>query len=860
MNAVSDPSVKISATIHADKKTHGGFAPLIIKFIILMCGSFGSVFSFLTCIDLGVSPILVSAAIFISGAAFSLIFNLRKKLFAPASIVSMSVFLLAVYMLRNEICAGLANIANIFLARIKAEYREKAFILISEPELAERHIAIAVCFAAVLITVSAAYATIRRHSATDVCISICVPFISVLMFGLEPNPIAFTAVIVCMAAMLSVEMSDTERISGGRAKKYAAYCGLTAAVVSAVCFTAVLSAMKLWNYERPEKLNVMHENAVEYFQGGNMQQVIDDIVTIATRNTSPTGAINHGKLGEFEEISFDGKTVLQVTLPKSEDTVYLRGFVGSVYTGQSWEELSSSKLDELEEITENFSISGLTPLLFDSYSLKYSRAAMPHYSFAIKNISANNKYLYMPYNLVPESVSRYESANGNSFTGSADSYIGQFYDPKSYYGYQNLFRKRWSVSSAMSADEAAYRQFVYENYLDIPDTFEQEDIFTESYYQYITAEEVKTGKSTLDEMTVFSRKLYYIKKWLRDNCEYSLSAGKLPQGEDFVNHFLENRKGSCSHFASAAAIMCRYAGIPARYVEGYIIKPADFPAGTDTGTTVVADVSDTRGHAWVEVYIDGFGWYPIEFTSGYGNVRTALPTETTVTETEAETEISSQETERAENDTESSPVPQETEVTHTNASENSASQPSETTVPTETAESVESLSETASESENKSVGFGIFGIKGENKVDVWYDLTWILAVVIVAAAVPATLVARRNIILSLRRKRFYFDTAAGVLDDYRRFGKLIKLMKMPEQGDMSYSEYADELSKRSEMLADGTAGLVINTALKASFGGGILTKDEANEMRLAVNSLSKRYSGTLSRLEKFKLKFIYCII
>ncbi|MDE7288605.1 MAG: transglutaminase-like domain-containing protein, partial [Oscillospiraceae bacterium] len=459
--------------------------------------------------------------------------------------------------------------------------------------------------------------------------------IASLMFGLEPNYIAFTSVIAVCTASIAFEISSSEKIAVEKCSSAVFYSGLTAAVIGAICFTGVIFAVKFFEYERSQKIDDMYNNITGHIENGDIQEAISEIVTVVNiKKTGSGGAINHGKLGEFGDISFDGETVLQATIPKSGETIYLRGFVGSVYTGRSWVDLPGSKLRELSDITESFTLEGLSPLLFDSYNLKYSRdvsspsSSLPQYSFAVKNISASRDYLYMPYNLVPESVSRYTVQNDSSFKGGENSYIGQFYDPANYYSYQNLFRKKWSIPSRVAADEAAYRQFVYANYMDVPNSFAPEEIFNESYYQYITAEEIMTGKSTLDEMTVFNRKLYFIKNWLKNNCEYSLSAGKLPLGEDFINYFIENKKGSCSHFASAAAIMCRYAGIPARYVEGYIIKPKDFPTGTQTGQSATVDITDARGHAWVEIYIDGFGWYPVEFTSGYGNIRTAIPTET----------------------------------------------------------------------------------------------------------------------------------------------------------------------------------------------------------------------------------------
>lgn len=60
--------------------------------------------------------------------------------------------------------------------------------------------------------------------------------------------------------------------------------------------------------------------------------------------------------------------------------------------------------------------------------------------------------------------------------------------------------------------------------------------------------------------------------YLHDNYTYSYRPGKVPEGEDFVNYFLEdNKKGVCMHFATAAALLLRRLGIATRYVEGYAV-------------------------------------------------------------------------------------------------------------------------------------------------------------------------------------------------------------------------------------------------------------------------------------------------
>lgn len=873
MNKKAVSAVKLSASLNLPKRSEQSFAPLIIKYMLLLTGCLGSVFSFLSCFEITVSYIAVAVSAAIACAVFTFTLNMKQKLAGIASTAAAAVFLLLTYIFRDEICGGMANSVSIYLARIRENFRSEPFIPLLEPELAYYHSTVFFVFFTVLLCLLTAYLMSRSCFAAGISFPILLLPIASLMFGLEPNYIAFTSVVAVCTASIAFEISSSEKIAAEKCGSAVFSSGMTAAIIAAVCFGGVILAVKLFGYERPKQIDDMYNNITGHIENGDIHEAIDKIVTVAIKKTGSGGAINHGKLGEFGDISFDDETVLQVTMPKSGETVYLRGFVGSVYTGRSWEELPASRLRELNEITDNFTLNGLSPLLLDSYNLKYSRdvtspsSSLPQYSFAVKNVSASRDYLYMPYNLVPESVSRYAIQNDSSFSGGEDSYIGQYYDPVNYYSYQNLFRKKWSIPASLAADEAAYRQFVYENYMDVPASFSPEDIFNESYYQYITAEEIMTGKSTLDEMTVFNRKLYYIKNWLKNNCEYSLSAGKLPIGEDFINYFIENKKGSCSHFASTAAIMCRYAGIPARYVEGYIIKPKDFPYGTQTGQSATVDITDTRGHAWVEIYIDGFGWYPVEFTSGYGNIRTAIPTETVPVSEETETETVPEESEiNSEQEDSSAAV-----TTALNVDQDSNSAPTTTAVQEAGSESVSettapvneeqtaSVTESA-EPQEKTVGFGIFGIKGENHVDIYYDITPLFIGALAVLLIPVLIILRRIAIIMLYRKKCGEGKKSAVFAAYKKFGRLVKLMKLPPQGGLDYSEYERTLSDRTDLLSDGTAKVVINAALKASFGGGQLTDNESREAVFAVNTLAKRYYGTQNKFGKFLLKYLYCIL
>ena len=102
-----------------------------------------------------------------------------------------------------------------------------------------------------------------------------------------------------------------------------------------------------------------------------------------------------------------------------------------------------------------------------------------------------------------------------------------------------------------------------------------------------------------------------IRDFLLHEFPYTLTPVPVPRGVCFVDFFLfEGREGYCTYFASAMAIMARIAGIPSRYVEGFVLPPA--PA--DSPSVVV---TNRMAHAWVEIYLEGFGWYIIEATPTY---------------------------------------------------------------------------------------------------------------------------------------------------------------------------------------------------------------------------------------------------
>ena len=104
-----------------------------------------------------------------------------------------------------------------------------------------------------------------------------------------------------------------------------------------------------------------------------------------------------------------------------------------------------------------------------------------------------------------------------------------------------------------------------------------------------------------------------IEKYLASNYSYNLDVPPVPRDRDFVDYFLfDQTEGYCTYFASAMTVLARCAGLPARYVEGYMLPPD--PVKDDNSMYIVTNM---QAHAWVEIYFEGYGWLPFEPTSPF---------------------------------------------------------------------------------------------------------------------------------------------------------------------------------------------------------------------------------------------------
>ncbi|HMM06507.1 MAG TPA: transglutaminase-like domain-containing protein [Clostridiales bacterium] len=331
-------------------------------------------------------------------------------------------------------------------------------------------------------------------------------------------------------------------------------------------------------------------------------------------------AMPDGDFRKLGELSFSQEPALEVTMSRPQ-SLYVRGYVGETYTGSGWTSLGAK---------QRYNGASLFYWLHQSDFYGQSQLALvasltdpnvEETEISIENIGANSQYIYVPYELVINDEDRElfdaakigdESVLAKGFFGQrAYSYTSLTNQVKRYHELQYLLLNGEAEGNkevlVYLENEDSYSAYVYEHDLAIPkqakevlaDCLEPYEIEEGSHPPY---EEIK--QEILSYLTV--------------HMTYSEEGMPSRNGEDFFRDFMETyQQGYSVHYATAATLMFRYYGIPARYVEGYLITPTDIENVADDQTI---GIDDSHSHAWVEIYQDGIGWVPFEVTPPYINL------------------------------------------------------------------------------------------------------------------------------------------------------------------------------------------------------------------------------------------------
>ncbi len=437
-----------------------------------------------------------------------------------------------------------------------------------------------------------------------------------------------------------------------------------------------------------------------------------------------------GSLPEF------GQDALYVKADFS-DVLYLRGQAFDRYTGRDW------KITDAENGPDGGWI---------------HRHAVPLGSVEI-TAAAPRRNLYFPVypgeSLVKIGYTRKEGA----YKSRGDNYVLPVY-------------------SAGTTQQGNMPVALRENYTQLPEETRQ---YAEALVQSFAADEKNTAQMANK-----------IRQFVSRSASYSREVETMPRTErDFVRWFLEDAdRGYCVHFATAATVLLRAAGIPARYVTGYTAR-------VTAGESVT--IPESQAHAWVEYY--DAGWRILDPTPGEASSVIPGPSQTDPAEPEETEPANPVETDPPE--LEQTEKPLETDPTEPVATQPQPSGASQTE-PSEGAET-EPLPEESSQPQEPGKN-PIFGILGK-------ILPWLGAGAGIVGAVWIQYRARLAICQSRRRQGSRNQQALYLWHRCDRIAKAMqqippkKLRELAEKAKFSqhmltkeelsaFDDYLEELRRR----------------------------------------------------------------
>lgn len=371
------------------------------------------------------------------------------------------------------------------------------------------------------------------------------------------------------------------------------------------------------------------------------------------------GGVSDGELGDVDGTAYDEVESLKVTVSeKPTEILYLKGYVGADYTQNRWR---MGDADSLTDAALNWKTDGDSLLYIqnmpflrmmyvqsrmdgaalddagdgDGSDAEEGEEAVSSRTISVERLNANTAYTYVPYQAY---LNDYYNILGGDCSVQGQTAQDDRYEYFENSTYMDTMKK-WMDVDASASDggdtagalgsynhrnmldelEASYESYVNTHYTDVPESQKRIEKLCKKkkkeWDKKLEGNLSDTQKQDLSYEKIDDVKNFVVRT-LWERCEFSKSASKISDDEDYIERFMfEKKKGDSTAFASAAVVMFRSCGIPARYVVGYA-APANLFSGQADGS-YMAVLQDDNAHAWVEIYMPDCGWTPVETTPGF---------------------------------------------------------------------------------------------------------------------------------------------------------------------------------------------------------------------------------------------------
>lgn len=354
-----------------------------------------------------------------------------------------------------------------------------------------------------------------------------------------------------------------------------------------------------------------------------------------------TAGMSGGRVGKGS-VRSTSRTDLVVYMPANSPQTYLKGYTGVSYVAGVWREDNrysyeyykgySDYWSQFANGSEEMMPYELSSQVFDNrgtFPDAESRYPLYKAEITIAVLGASKAYTYVPYcsgygeiiyntRGVPNSLAvdgkLLESGSGLTLTEFGDSY------------------------HRMGSDYMA--GYAYDMCTEVPREFANalQPVIDEYYNEYLPKH------PATDYHDILNGKVDFVKQYMRQNYVYTTRPPKNKSDKDPVLFFIEDsHAGYCQHFSSTAIMILRLLDVPTRYAEGYVVHGAEIatakktskdllakgdikgeitdywgdPREREESYCVIVNVPNKNAHAWAEIWIDDYGWFPVEATVGF---------------------------------------------------------------------------------------------------------------------------------------------------------------------------------------------------------------------------------------------------
>lgn len=400
-------------------------------------------------------------------------------------------------------------------------------------------------------------------------------------------------------------------------KKVLLVAGSAAFLLSIFAFYLVRPALSLQLEKAESTASRIETGIMEQLLGLLPQTGAGSI--LMTAETEGRG-VQDGALGDTDGYAVGSLEDLKVTVSgQPADTVYLKGFIGSSYGSNRWqapseERFKSAAMNWHTEDDPTLYIQNL-PFLRTMYAQEALSADQPAASeMTVERMNASSEYTYVPYNAYLNEYYELSGGDGAVLGQDVQDDIFSFYTEANCRSILEEWNKSEENSSVLDRTEGSYDAYTQQWYLEVPDGLDDlQEVCDAQGFKWKEEDEWMKEQGLIPEE--LEKIENFVITYLNEHYTYDIHAEAVPEGEDFLRYFLEESKtGYSTHFATAAVVMFRMCGVPARYVAGYAAPAELFTAQPDGSYTAVLQADNS--HAWVEVYEPEIGWKPVETTPG----------------------------------------------------------------------------------------------------------------------------------------------------------------------------------------------------------------------------------------------------